>query len=195
MRLETALGTPPPSLARVEEPTRPPLRVGAVQHRWHPDPDEHQAALADGIRLAAEQGAKLVCLQELTLSPYFAITPDGPREPEDIPDGPTTRFAAVMATANGVHVHASLYERADAGDGLGFNTAIVVAPGGELVARTRKLHIPVTAGYYEDRYFRPGPRDSEAFPPVSLDPELHQILHPAEGEFDAVREEVHLGLP
>ena len=56
-----------------------------------------------------------------------------------------------------MHVHASLYERADADDGLGYNTAIVVAPDGELVARTRKLHIPVTAGYYEDRYFRPGP--------------------------------------
>ena len=45
----------------------------------------------------------------------------------------------------------------DDGDGLGFNTAVVVAPGGDVVARTRKLHIPVTAGYHEDRYFRPGP--------------------------------------
>src|SRR5215210_1336487 len=80
MRLETALGTPPPSPARVREPTRPPLRIAAVQHRWHPDPDEHEAALAEGIRLAAEQGATLVCLQELTLSPYFAITPDGPTQ-------------------------------------------------------------------------------------------------------------------
>jgi N-carbamoylputrescine amidase len=55
-----------------------------------------------------------------------------------------------------VYVHASLYERADDGDGLGFNTAICVAPSGEIVGRTRKQHIPVTAGYYEDRYFRPG---------------------------------------
>src|SRR5689334_14798322 len=163
MRLETALGDPPPSYARVEEPTRPPLRVGAVQHRWHPDPDEHQAALGEGIALAAEQGAKLVCLQELTLSPYFAITPDGPREPEDVEDGPTRRFAARMAAEHEVHVHASLYERADGEDGLGYNTAIVVAPGGELLARTRKLHIPVTAGYHEDRYFRPGPAGTEAF--------------------------------
>ena len=33
-----------------------------------------------------------------------------------------------MAAETGVHVHASLYERADGDDGLGFNTAIVVAP-------------------------------------------------------------------
>src|SRR3954452_7523174 len=195
MKLVTALGDPPQSYARVHEPTRPPLRVGALQHRWHEDPEEHESALAEGIGLAADQGAKLVCLQELTLSPYFAITPDGPREPEDVADGPTRRFAARMAAEHGVHVHASLYERADGDDGLGFNTAIVVAPGGELVARTRKLYIPVTAGYYEDKYFRPGPGDSEAFPLVSLDPELHQISGPAARKSDAVREEVHLGLP
>ena len=61
-------------------------------------------------------------------------------------------------------MHASLYE--DAGDGgLGFNTAICVAPDGELVARTRKLHIPITAGYFEDRYFRPG---DGGYPVVSV---------------------------
>jgi N-carbamoylputrescine amidase len=75
-----------------------------------------------------------------------------------------------------VHVHASLYERADGPDGLGFNTAVIVAPDGELVGNTRKLHIPVTAGYHEDRYFRPGPGDSAPFPVVALG-------------------EAHLGLP
>ena len=50
-------------------------------------------------------------------------------------------------------MHASLYERAPAATPgeLGYNTAIVVAPDGALVARTRKIHLPVTAGYYEDR--------------------------------------------
>jgi N-carbamoylputrescine amidase len=167
MRLVTALGETPPSPARVHEPTRAPFRVGAVQHRWRPDAAEHEAALAEGIRLAAGEGARLVCLQELTLSPYFAITPDGPRDPEDVAGGPTRRFAARMAAETGAHVHASLYERAESDDGLGFNTAIVVAPSGELVARTRKLHIPVTAGYYEDRYFRPGPAE-DGFPVVAL---------------------------
>jgi N-carbamoylputrescine amidase len=172
LKLITALGAPPPSLARVEEPTRPPLRVGAVQHRWHPDPEEHRAALAAGVALAAQQGATLVCLQELTLSPYFAITADGPHaggaEPEPVPDGPTCAFAAQLAREHGIHVHASLYERADGDDGLGFNTAIVMAPDGTLAARTRKLHIPVTAGYYEDKYFRPGPPGDDAFPVVAL---------------------------
>ena len=143
-----------------------------MQERWHPDAAEHQEALAAGIRTAAAEGARLVCLQELTLSPYFAITPDGPRaagaEPEELEFGPTAGFARRLAAETGAHVHASLYERADGADGLGYNTAIVVAPDGQVLSRTRKLHIPVTAGYYEDRYFRPGPAEGDPFPVTAI---------------------------
>lgn len=158
-RLVTATGSVPESPARVDPPTREPWRVGLVQHRWHPDPAEHRAALTTGVHMAAAEGARLVCLQELTLSPYFAITPDGPSAasaaPEPLPGGPTYEFAAGLASDAGVPVHASLYEQSDDG-GLGFNTAICVAPDGTLLARTRKTHLPITAGYYEDRYFRLG---------------------------------------
>jgi N-carbamoylputrescine amidase len=168
IRLISSAGNVPESPARAETSARPPFRVGVVQEAWHPDPVEHEAALSEGVRIAAGEGATLVCLQELTLSPYFAVAPDGPSaagaQPEPLPGGPTHEFASRLAAELGIHVHASLYE--DAGDdGLGFNTAIVVAPGGELVARTRKLHIPITAGYYEDRYFRPG---DTGYPIVAL---------------------------
>ena len=166
---------PPPSPARTEPPSRPPLRTGLVQERWHPDPEEHEAALAAGIRMAAAEGARIVCLQELTLSRYFAVTPDGPATagatPEDLETGRTATFARRLAGETGAYVHASLYERADGPDGLGYNTAIVVAPDGRVVSRTRKLHIPVTAGYYEDRYFRPGPADGDPFPLTVLETE------------------------
>ena len=165
MKVLRSIGTPP-SPARVEEPRRAPLRIAAVQERWHPDPEAHKAALAHGVALAAAEGAQLVCLQELTLSPYFAVSPDGPgpetAAPEMLPDGPTASFTRQLARDRGVHVHASLYERADDG-GLGFNTAIVAGPTGELIARTRKLHIPETAGYHEDRWFRGG-LDPHPFP-------------------------------
>lgn len=156
--------------ARGSEVRSPTFRVGAVQHRWHPDPEEHEQALAEGIRLAAEGGAQLVCLQELTLSRYFAVTPEGPRpgvQPEPLPGGPTTAFAARMAAETGALIHASLWEERP-GHRLGYNTAIVVAPDATVVARTRKLHIPITAGYYEDRYFQPGPAGPEAFSTLDI---------------------------
>jgi N-carbamoylputrescine amidase len=169
-RLITAVGDVPPSLARVEQPTRAPFRIGVVQEAWHPDAEEHVAALERGIALAAGEGARLVCLQELTLSPYFAIVPDALETAasmaEPIPRGPTTELAARAAQQHGVYVHASLYEQAEDG-GLGYNTAIVVGPDGKVVAKTRKLHIPVTAGYYEDKYFRPGD-DEKGYPVVEL---------------------------
>jgi N-carbamoylputrescine amidase len=186
IELIEATGAPPASPARVAPRERGVFRVGAVQHRWHDAPAAHEAALAEGIRLAAERGARLVCLQELTLSPYFAVddepSADALARAEGIPDGPTTAFARRLAADTGAYVHASLYERADDGgsdpahpDPRGYNTAICVAPDGMLVARTRKLHIPVTAGYHEDRWFRPGPAggDGDAasagpFPVVGL---------------------------
>ncbi len=173
IELITAPG-PHHSPARTRSPDRREFRIAAVQERWYADPQEHEQALAAGIRMAADAGAQLVCLQELTLSRYFGTDAGGPEEagvePEDVPGGPTYRFAARMSAEAGIHVHASVYERADAEDGLGFNTAIVVAPDGALVARTRKLHIPLTAGYHEDRYFRPGPGDGEnPFPVLALE--------------------------
>ena len=153
----------------MDAPRRAPLRVAAVQERWHPDPGEHRAALARGVALAAAEGARLVCLQELTLSPYFAVSTRARRRRRRAgaaADGPTATFVRALAREHGIHVHASLYERADDG-GLGFNTAIVADPEGELVVRTRKLHIPVTAGYHEDRWFRPG-TDPDPFPVTDI---------------------------
>lgn len=169
MRLITAASVPP-SLARVTEPTAPPLRVGLVQHAWDPDADALRATLTDGIRTAADAGAQIVFLPELTLSRYPADTlPTGRPDTtaESLTDGPTITFAREAAAATGVLVHASLFERAPApdgtDDGLGFNTAILVTPDGTLLAHTRKTHIPVTAGYYEDKYFRQGPAEG-AYP-------------------------------
>ena len=158
-------------LSRVKPASREPLRVALLQYNWHQDPAEHRAKLRDGIRLAAEAGAKIVFLPELTLTRYPADARPAAK-PNDIAEslqnGPTITFAREAARDFGVFVHASLYEFQDFADGRGLNTAIVVSPSGELVAKTHKLHIPVTAGYYEDEYFQPGPADGEPYPVYDL---------------------------
>ncbi|AIY44518.1 nitrilase-related carbon-nitrogen hydrolase [Mycolicibacterium fortuitum] len=163
----TLTASAPDSLSRSTASQRPPLRVGLVQHRWRPDVDKLTKVLRDGIDRAAGAGATAVFLPEITLLRYPADTPAG-RNPgdaaEDLTDGPTFALAAEAAQANGIFVHASLYEKAPAADGLGYNTAILVSPSGELVGRTRKMHIPISAGYYEDTYFRPGPADDDPYP-------------------------------
>jgi N-carbamoylputrescine amidase len=175
----------PTSPARTMPSVRPALRVGVVQHRWHADTAVLQSELDEGIGRAARLGASVVFLPELTLSRYPADTRpenDTPRHgavrpeavrprpsdtAEDLLTGPTFRFAAESARRHGVAVHASLYQRAEnpdgSDDGLGLNTAILVSSEGDLLARTHKLHIPVTAGYYEDKFFRQGPAAADAY--------------------------------
>ena len=186
----------PASPARTAPSQRPALRVGVVQHRWHNNAAAVRAELNDGIERAARLGATVVFLPELTLSRYPAdqipnndLSLPGRNRPrpsdaaEDLLTGPTFRFAAEAARRHGICVHASLYQRADnpdgGDDGLGLNTSILVSHGGELLARTHKLHIPVTAGYYEDRFFRQGPAAEDAY----------QVHSPA--ELDGAR----LGMP
>lgn len=162
--LLTSFGSPLGSPARLtNDGITKNLRVGLVQMRWLPDPDAHKEALREGVRLAAAQGAEVVCLPELTLSPYFAaerhLADKAPAYQEDLPDGPTTELAAGLAKELGITVHASLYERAPGAIGynsIGYNTAICVAPDGALLARTRKTHIPRFPGYHEDLCFLPG---------------------------------------
>src|SRR5699024_9410947 len=152
MRVHTALGSPT-SYARRTEPRRDPLRVGVVQHAWQPDSGALRAALESGIAEAAGLGAQAVFLPELTLYKYPADERAAGRPgntAESLRDGPTVSFATEIACTHGLVVHASLYERADGEDGLGYNTSVLVSPAGELLGRTRKLHIPRTEGYHED---------------------------------------------
>lgn len=168
MKLITS-DTPIPSLCRSKESRRLPLRVGLVQHRFREDPRELRRILTDAIGQATGEGAEVVLLPELTLSAYPASRRAGENpgaNAERLLEGPTFDFAQAAAEQHGVLVHASLYERSEAPDGLGLNTAILVSPSNGLVARTRKMHIPVTDGYYEDTYFHGGPPE-HAYPVYS----------------------------
>ncbi|WP_405775731.1 nitrilase-related carbon-nitrogen hydrolase [Streptomyces sp. NBC_00859] len=161
--LLTSFGSPLGSPGRTLDAERGLLRVGLVQMQWDADPATHDEALRTGVRLAAEQGARLVALPELTRSPYFCNTDDpmagGAKQwEEDVESGRTVQLISQLSAELGIHVSASLYERAADG-GLGYNTAVCTGPDGQLAARTRKNHIPAFPGYREDLCFRPGDSD------------------------------------
>lgn len=149
-----------PPLTRTREPQRATLRVAAVQIAWLSDQTEHRANLEKAIRLAAANAAQIVFLPELTLSRYPADTlPSGVPvdSAENISSGPTMSLVSRLAKELSIVIHASIFEAKDFTDGRGLNTAIIVDESGELLGATPKLHIPVTEGYFEDRYFQAGP--------------------------------------
>lgn len=131
------------------------IKIGLVQEKWSNNAEEHLNRLATGIFKAAKQGADVVCLQELTLSPYFCTDSSVDPTPyqEDLDNGPTVQFVKQIAQEAKVAITASLYEKA------GFNTAIAVNEKGELIAFTRKQHIPSGEKYHENFYFKPGDSD------------------------------------
>ncbi|MBA2709541.1 MAG: carbon-nitrogen hydrolase [Tatlockia sp.] len=132
--------------------TKNTLKIGLVQEKWTENPEEHKDRLATGVIAAAKQGAEIVCLQELTLSPYFCTRSDVDSTPfmEDINTGPTATFIASLAQSEKVTITASLFERD------GYNTAIAFDETGKLVAITRKQHIPSGEKYHENHYFKAG---------------------------------------
>lgn len=152
----THINKGPDSPARVLPPERKPLRVVAIQEPWHGSVERQKIEISAAIEAASEFSPDLIVLTELTLYPYACTRPNAQADfvPELLAEnGMSVLFASEIARASGAHVVISLYE--DAGDSK-YNTALTVAPGGEILLKTRKTHIPITAGYYEDKYFEQG---------------------------------------
>ncbi len=90
------------------------------------------------IRTAAERGARLVVLPEVFT--WRGPRTDEPGNAETIP-GPTTTMMTALARECGVHLcMGSMLETAPGSDRT-FNTSIVIAPTGEVLARYRKIHL------------------------------------------------------
>ena len=136
-------------------PSRRTVAVGLVQMRSDDDPAVSLERAIAGAREAAQRGARVVCLQELFLGPYFCQTEDHAqfRRAEPIP-GPTSERLGQLAKELGVVIVASLFEKR--AEGLYHNTAAVLDGDGEYLGKYRKMHIPDDPQFYEKFYFTPG---------------------------------------
>ena len=116
----------------------------------------------EGIRSAAHQGARIVCLQELFRSLYFPQTEDSAHFDlaEPVP-GPTTKIFSETAREERIVIVASLFEKRTAG--IYHNTAVVFDADGSLLGKYRKMHIPDDPSYYEKFYFTPGDLGFQSF--------------------------------
>lgn len=133
----------------------PILTVGLIQQSNSDNIRQNRNKLAAGIARCAEQGARLVVLQELHDSLYFCQTENVQNFDlaEPIP-GPATDFYAEIARKNQVVLVTSLFEKRAAG--LYHNTAVVFEKDGSIAGKYRKMHIPDDPAYYEKFYFTPG---------------------------------------
>lgn len=131
------------------------LTVGLIQQSNTENTEQNMQKLAANIAQCAEQGAKLVVLQELHNSLYFCQTEDVDvfDLAEPIP-GPSTTFYGELAKKHNLVLVTSLFEKR--ASGLYHNTAVVFETDGSMAGRYRKMHIPDDPGFYEKFYFTPG---------------------------------------
>ncbi len=131
------------------------MKLGLVQMAMTTDRDANLERARELVRQAALEGADVVCLPELFLSPYFCKTES--TEPfgwaEAVP-GPTTDALAPLAADLDVVIVASLFEKR--ARGLYHNTAAVLDGEAGYLGKYRKMHIPDDPLYYEKYYFAPG---------------------------------------
>ncbi|MCB9456303.1 MAG: hydrolase [Anaerolineaceae bacterium] len=129
------------------------IRVALIQLSWLGSIAAMQAQYRTMVTEAAERGAALVCLPELSLNPYFPGTRDkaGFQWAERLPGGVSDRFFSQLAQQHGVTLVGSLFEWA--ADGHYYDTATVHGPDGHLIGTTRKVHIPSGVGYHETDFF------------------------------------------
>ena len=109
------------------------------------------------IAKAADQGAQIICLQELFYGPYFCAEQQTKWYDltERVPEGPTTQRFAELAKKHGIVLVLPVYEEENTG--VYYNTAAVIDADGSYLGKFRKMHIPqVQPGFWEKYYFRPG---------------------------------------
>ncbi|MBI4447004.1 MAG: carbon-nitrogen hydrolase [Acidobacteria bacterium] len=131
------------------------VRLGLIQMRCGPTPDENLDKALQRIREAASDGAQLICLQELFRTQYFPQREDASffDLAEPVP-GPTTRVLCPVAQELGVALAASVFERR--APGIYHNTAVLIDVDGTITGTYRKMHIPDDPYFYEKFYFTPG---------------------------------------
>ncbi|HJU86852.1 MAG TPA: nitrilase-related carbon-nitrogen hydrolase [Gemmatimonadota bacterium] len=115
--------------------------------------EAHEALL----RQAADQGAEVVCFQEIFYGPYFPADQDRKwyALTERVPDGPTTQRFADLARQLGLVLVLPVYEEEKTG--IYYNTAAVIDSDGAYLGKYRKHHIPHCApGFWEKFFFKPG---------------------------------------
>ncbi len=132
------------------------VRGALIQATWTGSKESMIDKHVEYARKAAQEGAQVMCFQELFYGPYFCQVQDRKWYDltEMIPDGPTTRLMQDLARDTKMVLVVPMYEQD--GPGIYYNTAAVIDADGTYLGKYRKTHIPHLPGFWEKYYFKPG---------------------------------------
>ncbi len=130
-------------------------KIGLVQMKCEEDISKNLHRAEVLIKEASDNGAQIVCLQELFYSTYFCQTEDHQKFDlsEPIP-GPIVEKLQKIAKSLNIVLVAPIFEKRT--EGIYHNSAVIIDADGSLVGTYRKMHIPDDPCFYEKFYFTPG---------------------------------------
>lgn len=109
----------------------------------------------NSVREAAQNGAQIVCLQELFNTLYIGQDVEvSYYDYAEVLPGPTSDRFGALAKELGIVVIVPMYEYVR--PGVYFNSVVVYDADGEYLGKYRKNHIPDGPQYLEKYYFTPG---------------------------------------
>lgn len=131
------------------------VRIAILQLTCSTNVAENEAKTIEKIKDAANNGAQIVCLQELYNAVYFAqnVKVENYKYAQKIGDTGTSKLQA-LAKELGIVLIVPIYE--EALPGLYFNTVLIYDANGDYLGKYRKTHIPDGPQYHEKYYFTPG---------------------------------------
>src|SRR3990170_6133607 len=131
------------------------VTIGLVQTAVTDNIPENISKTVGLVRKAAEQGAQIICLQELFNTIYFPQYEKYgvERFAEPIP-GDTINLFSKLAKELGIVIIVPIFEKAL--NNKYYNSAVTIGADGSILGVYRKIHIPFDPFFYEKNYFRDG---------------------------------------
>ena len=135
------------------------IKLGLIQSDCEKNPVENISKSKELIRKAAEEGANIICLQELFTTLYFCNTHD--EKNFDLAEKLDSEFVkdlCRLCSELGIVLIAPFFEKR--AQGLYHNSLVVIDADGSVLGNYRKMHIPDDPGFHEKYYFTPGDKES-----------------------------------
>ena len=137
------------------------MKIALCQMKISADPNLNRSRSLDQIRLAAEQGAQLVCFPEVQLSPFFPQYEGLDASEWCIPwDSPVIPSFCDACRENRIFASPNFYVEKD---GKRYDMSLLIDDRGVILGEQKMVHIAQCPCFYEQDYYTPSEEGFRVF--------------------------------
>ena len=137
------------------------MKIALYQMKISADPRLNCCRSLEQIRMAAEQGAQLICFPEVQLSPFFPQYEGIDASAWCIPwDSPVIHAFCDACRENGIFASPNFYVEKD---GKRYDMSLLIDDRGEILGGQKMVHIAQCPCFYEQDYYTPSEEGFRVF--------------------------------